>query len=99
MTFTESAAAMRRVADAIDRAVAMQRIDPVTGKPTPVFDGDAAVGAASMLCYLRDCFTTSPRDQWDRPTLLVLLETASRDGDLFPSGMGSIMWQAEDDCD
>lgn len=99
MTFTQQSAAMRRLADAIDRAVASQSHDAETGKPTPVFENDAAVGAASMLCYLRDLVTTSDRDVYDRPTLLVMLEMISRDPELFPSGVGSIMWQAEENDD
>jgi len=97
MTFTETAAAMRRLADGIDKIVKQQGHDAETGKPKPMLDGEAGVGGAALLCYLRDCVTTAGRDSWDRPTLLVLLETISRDAEIFPCGVGATMWAAEDE--
>lgn len=99
MTFTESAEAMRRCADGIDKVIRSQGKDTQTGNPTPMLDGDAAIGAALMLIYLRDLFTAANRDQWDRPSILVALEAISRDQEVFPTGVGRVMWQCEEDED
>ena len=60
--------------------------------PDPVLEGDVAVGAAAFLCYLRDCITGSPKGIWSREELLVLLETMSRDREMFPCGIGNVLW-------
>ena len=62
-----------------------------------MLEGDAAVGAAFMLIYLRDLITASDRREYDQAGLLVLLEIISRDAQLFPNGVAQTMWQAEDD--
>ena len=56
----------------------------------------AATGAAAFLCYLRDLFTASEKEQFSRAEILVILETCSRDTDWFPSGIGQAMWNMED---
>lgn len=99
MTYTEMASAMRRVADALDKVVKLHRGDMDTGKPQAMIEGEAAVGAAGLLCYLRDLFTQSKHETFDRATILVLLETISRDEEIFPCGIGTLMWGMEDDDD
>lgn len=97
MTLTETASTMRSCADAIDKAVVRIGRDPDNRREQPVFDADQAVGAAAFLCYLRDCVTASPHETWSRGGLLVLLETCSRDAELFPAGVGTMMWDADDE--
>lgn len=94
MTLTEVAAAMRRLADAIDAEIAKSG-DASDGKDKPMLDGDAAVGAAVMITYLRDLVAEGDRDVYDRPSLLVILESISRDGEIFPCGVGRMIWDAE----
>jgi len=93
MNIKQTAAAMHRVADALEQAGTGRLID----FPNTMLTGEAAVGAAAMLCYLRDCITSSPHDTWSRENLLVLLEITSRDGEIFPSGIGVQVWNYEDD--
>lgn len=81
------------MADALERAG--------TGKlvefPKSMLEGEAAIGAASFLCFLRDCITSSPKDTWTRVDLLVLLEVTSRDKQIFPSGIGTLLYSMEHD--
>jgi len=95
MTFRESAAALRRCADALDRVLLTNK-DCETGAPKPMLTEETAVGGAAILCYIRDLFTSGEREQFDRGSILVVLETISRDAELFPCGIGTVMWQAED---
>ena len=96
MTFSETASAMRKVADAIDR-VSKQRgsADMQTGLRKPMLEGELAAGAGAFLCYLRDLITCGERETYDRGTLLVLLETCSNDSEML-GGVGRLMWGAED---
>lgn len=94
MTFLETAQAMRRMADVIENVVQKEGRDTQTSTFKPVFEPESAVGAASMLCYLRDLVTVGDKEMYDRGTLLVLLETISRDPELFPCGAGQLLWQA-----
>jgi hypothetical protein len=96
VTFAETAAAMRRCADAIDKVVREQGRDCDTRRPKPMLTEEAAAGAACLLCYLRDLVTAGEREQYDRPSLLVILETISRDPEIFPCGVGQVIWNAED---
>jgi len=100
MTLTESAAAMRRLADGIDK-IAL-KFHPSTQAPfgngtMAMLDEDQATGAAALLCFIRDLVTTAPRDTYSREDLLVLLETISRDAEIFPLGTGQLIWQLEDE--
>ena len=65
--------------------------------PDSILKEEAAIGGAAYLCFLRDCLTKSAKDVWTREELLVLLETMSRDGEMFPCGIGSLMWEMEDE--
>ena len=94
MTFSETASALRHIADVIDRVV-RERGDCSTGAPIALRE-DVGLGAALMLRYLRDLITLSEREQYDRVTLLVILEAISRDHEMFPHGIGVLVWQAED---
>ena len=49
-------------------------------------------GAALLITYLRDLFQASPRENYNKVDILVLLETISRDTDLFPTGIGVEIW-------
>lgn len=95
MTFTEAAASMRKLADDIDAAVKRVGQDATTGYPQPVFDEPASVGAAWMLCYLRDIATRWPPDEFSQGSFLVLLEQLSHNSDVFPFGLAEIMWAAD----
>lgn len=97
MTFTETAAAFRRLADGIDKVIRAQGADTDTGVAKAMLREDAAVGAAVMLTYIRDLATQANRDSWDRPSLLVMLECISRDAELFPCGTGVAIWNAEEE--
>lgn len=97
MTFSQSANAMRRLADEIDKVVAKIG-DSQASKFTPQFTEGQAVGAAILLCYLRDLITASADNVvWDRPRILVLLHTIAEDNELFPCGVARILWQVEDE--
>lgn len=53
-----------------------------------------ALGAAYMLCYLRDLFAPpGGRDEYTRETILKILETISRDPEIFPDSIGAAYWQ------
>ena len=97
MTFLQTAAAFRRLADGIEAVIHRHGGDCVTGHPKPMLDGAAAAGAAIMLVYLRDLITTAGRDTYDRPALLVLLEIISRDEEMFGGGVAKLMWDANDE--
>jgi hypothetical protein len=98
MTLTETAAALRRLADSFDKVA---KNNPGAANPfghkTPTLDEEQATGAALLLCYIRDLLTNSPRENFPREDLLVLLETISRDGELFPNGAGQLVWQLDDE--
>lgn len=94
MTTQQMAAAMHRVADAFGKVPSGN----IWKKPPETqLDGAIAVGAAGLLCYLRDLFTLGNKDQYSREEILVILEICSRDGDIFPCGVGHLMWQIEDE--
>lgn len=92
MTFSQAASSMRRLADAFDKIGGSNNCN----KPAPMLDGDLAVGAASFLCYLRDLFTGAGKDQFSREEILVILETCSRDAEIFPAGVAILMWNMEE---
>jgi hypothetical protein len=93
MTPQETASAMRRVADVVEKIGS----GSIAKFPKSILDGEAAVGAAGFLCYLRDCLTGSPKEIWKREELLVLLERMSCDGEIFPVGTGRVMWQMDNE--
>lgn len=95
MTYYEAASAMRRLADVFDKVGKNAK----TGAPKPMMSEEMATGAAIMLTYLRDLVTTGNRDVYPREDLLVLLETMSRDNEMFPCGVGRLIWDqvTEDD--
>ena len=95
MTFGETADVMRKAADAIDRVILQVGKDAETGMPKPMLEEDAACGAAALLCYIRDLVTVGNVENYDRGTLLVLLETISRDAEIFPCGVAKVLWAAE----
>lgn len=60
-------------------------------------DPEHALGAAIMLCYLRDLIMLpGGRDHWTREELLVLLEIVSTDPEIFPDAIGIQMWNLPD---
>lgn len=97
MTISQTVSTMRRAADALARFVQNHGDGPMNSKPEAELfhNEDAAVGAAALLCYLRDLITAGTAETYDRGTLLVLLETISRDAELFPAGVGVLIWEAE----
>ncbi len=97
MTFSESAQAMRRMADVLDKVVKAQGRDADSGKAKPMLEPEAGAGAAVLLCYIRDLVSCGNRENYDRGTLLVLLETISNDPEIFPCGIGRLLWAAENE--
>jgi hypothetical protein len=91
MTTHETAKAMRRVAEVMERLPSASLKD----FPQDALQGECAVGAAGLLCYLRDLFTLSDKTSYSQGEILVLLETISRDAEIFPCGTGKLMWAAE----
>ena len=54
---------------------------------------DHAVGAAFMLCYLRDLLSPpGGRDEYTREAILKILKTISRDPEIFPDSIGTAYW-------
>ena len=95
MTYYEAASAMRRLADVFDKVGKNAK----TGVPKAMMSEEMATGAAIMLVYLRDLVTAGNRDVYPREDLLVLLETCSRDAEMLPCGVGTLIWDqmTEDD--
>lgn len=56
---------------------------------------ESAIGAAALICYVRDLITSSPKEDYSRGELLVVLETISNDDEIFPLGTGRLLWQVE----
>lgn len=79
-TGREAAAAMRRLADAVEGFEEFPQVKPEHGGPMP---GEYQVGAAAILSYLLDCFTGTPKEQFTRDEILVLLNAILHDGEIF----------------
>ena len=94
MTMREQASAMRRVADVMDKVIALHG-DQENKRDKPMFDEDMAMGAALLLRYIRDLVTNANREEWDRPSLLVILQIISEDDEIFPCGVARLVWQEE----
>jgi hypothetical protein len=90
----EQASAMRRVADVMDKVIALHG-DQENKREKPMFDEDMAMGAALLLRYIRDLVTCGNRETYDRGTLLVLLQTISEDDEIFPCGVARLVWAEE----
>lgn len=69
-------------------------LEVTPNRPQAMFQGheSAAIGAASILCFLRDNFTTTPKETFSRDELLVLLESICGSTDFFPGGIGHQLW-------
>lgn len=63
--------------------------------PRGLMDAECAAGGAAVLCLIRDLFTATPDETFSREQILVILETLSRDNDIFPCGIGTTMWDCE----
>lgn len=63
--------------------------------PRGMMDAECAPGAAAMLCYLRDLFTVTPKEQFSREEILVLLHETCHDPEIFPCAIGASMWDME----
>jgi hypothetical protein len=87
------------LADTMERcALALRKLPPMpTHNRKPMLEGDFAVGAALFWSYLRDCMTGTPKESFTRDELLVLLETMSRDGEMFPAGVIELIANCEVD--
>ena len=59
-------------------------------------DGEIAIGAASILCYLRDLFTAAGKDTFTREEILVILECIISDEQIFAGSIGQKVWDWED---
>jgi len=91
MTKQELSAAMRRIADAVDR---LESAGDIASRRVMLSE-DQAVGAAQMLCLIRDLITVSSNEVFPKGDLLVLLEVLSRDQDIFPLGLGVQFWNMD----
>lgn len=96
MTYKDIPSSLRRIASALEKSPESAAAFFPGERKSAYFAEDQAVGAACMLVYLRGLFMDSGRPIWDIPALLVLLETISRDPDLFPLSIGTLIWEAED---
>jgi len=88
----------RQLADTMERCAAALRSlpdAPMNGNPMPMLDGNFAVGAALFWSYLRDLFTASEMEQFSREKILVILETLSRDPEIFPYGVVELVANCE----
>ena len=92
MTYASAAEYLREMAKALD---GMHQNYKYRDVPAPMLSPDQAVGAAAVLCFIRDLVTVSPREDYNRVDILVLLEMLSRDQELFPCGVGVLIWEAE----
>ncbi len=98
MTARETAAAFRKLADVFDRVAIEANAGKLTvNKAACRLSEESALGAAGVLCYIRDLFTNAETEQVSRSEVLVILETISRDPEIFPHGTGQLFWQMEDD--
>lgn len=59
---------------------------------------EARYGMANMIAYLRDVFTVTPRDNFTRDEILVLLKITADDSEIFPNGEGAEIWGTEVDA-
>ena len=90
MTFAEAAGSLRRLADAFERIGGSKDMM----HPKPALDGEFAVGAITHLQYLRDLFTHAGKEQFSRDEILVLLDTAGHDPEVFLAGTWELVEQA-----
>ena len=77
ITGKQAADMLRRVADVLERVGTLPRLqsDPL--------DPEQQIGAAVLLTFLRDLFTTAGKEQFRREEILVLLNTLQNDPEIF----------------
>jgi hypothetical protein len=98
--YSELSDVVRRLSRAVDSvAWKWRKEDPESRFPMPILQEEAAVGAAAFLCYFRDLITVSNKETFRREDILVILEMLSSDDELFPMGIGRLMWEAYPDED
>lgn len=95
MTRADIAQSMRRIADMLDSHPELKKAYEY--RPSSMLNEEAAVGAALVIRYLRDLVTNAGRDQWDRPSVLVILQAVADDPEIFPLNIGRMIWDEEDD--
>jgi hypothetical protein len=75
------------LADTYERiSFALRKYPCNIGVPRPAVRGEALVGAALFWTYLRDLFTVTPKEQFTRDEILVILDAVQTDGDLAIPG-------------
>ena len=94
MTGIEIAASMRRCADVFENIGGTKQLN--NANPA-MLEEEQALGAAVFLCYLRDLFTVSDKEKFSRDEILVILEICRRDTNVFPAGIGQLVWNMEND--
>lgn len=94
MTYREIANSMHEMAKALED-ISDGLADAECGLQLPYLDGEAAVGAAAIVCYLRDLITVSPKTSFSQGELLVVLEQIASDGEIFPAKIGIRVWEAD----
>ena|SRR5579859_2092480 len=93
MNATETVDALRRLATVIERHAENKKLN--FPRNEAALDEAGAHGAAFMVCLLRDLIQASPVETWGKPRLLVMLETISCDPEIFPLGIGKLVWAME----
>lgn len=88
MTAREQANSLRRLADAVEE------IDLPFNGEKPMMDDANAVGAISILQYVRSLFTTAGKDLFAREDILVIIDNIGHDPEIFPPGAWDLL-----DCD
>jgi hypothetical protein len=90
MTWNEGASVLRKLADAFEKVGG--EMDML--RPKPHLEGDFAVGAIGHLQYLRDLFTGTEKEHFTRDEILVLLDLAGHDPEVFMTGA----WELVEKC-
>lgn len=77
MTGKQAAETLRRVADVLERVGTLPRLE------SDPLDPEQQIGAAVLVAFLRDLFTTAGKEQFTRDEILVLLNTLQNDPEIF----------------
>jgi len=80
MTYGQLAQSFHHIADALASLPASVSFAP--GQP-PALEGEYAVGAALIICYLRSPFTVAGKDVFRREEILVVLDAIQADPDIM----------------
>lgn len=85
MTALEQANSLRRLADAVEAT------DLRFGGKKPGLDDENALGAISILQYVRSLFTTAGKETFAREDILVVIDAIGHDPEIFPLGAWDLL--------